>query len=439
MSRITIHLSAVLLLIASSMNLLHGKSPVKEGAPSPNDTIVVFFPVSCSDAAPYIEKHQAEMDRFMAAILELHQSGQLECVQINGYACLIGPHDRCVYVAGKRAASLAGYISAHSGIPSSLITVNETDIAWKRLFSLVEGDTKVPMQDEVLKTLQDTPLWIFDKDGRVVDGRKKRLMEIDYGRAFVYMRDNFFPKMRYASAYIVLRQDETQSTDEDSAVAATLPEMTATTAADSLVHAADNAVYEEPKTCDSVASDKTATAAAEPPSPYSSAGKETGDEQFRVRLKTNIPYWALVIPNIGVETRLGDRWSLDVPVFFSPYTVDKAYRFRIFSVQPGVRYWFSPDMNGHFIGLHLIGGAFNISVNDRLRYQDTDGAWGAGIDYGYELKFSRHWGMEFNIGIGYLWTRYETFYNIDNGASCGTSVLNYFGITRLGISLIYEL
>lgn len=38
------------------------------------------------------------------------------------------------------------------------------------------------MQDEVLKTLQDTPLWIFDKDGRVVDGRKKRLMEIDYGR-----------------------------------------------------------------------------------------------------------------------------------------------------------------------------------------------------------------------------------------------------------------
>ena len=105
MSRITIHLSAVLLLIASSMNLLHGKSPVKEDAPSPNDTIVVFFPVSCSDAAPYIEKHQAEMDRFMAAILELYQSGQLECVQINGYACLIGPKtDACMSPGNVRPA-----------------------------------------------------------------------------------------------------------------------------------------------------------------------------------------------------------------------------------------------------------------------------------------------------------------------------------------------
>ena len=96
-------------------------------------------------------------------------------------------------------------------------------------------------------------------------------------------------------------------------------------------------------------------------------------------------------------------------------------------------------MKGHFLGVHVTGAAFNFATDKQFRYQDTDGAWGAGIDYGYAVKFSRHWGMEFNIGVGYLWTKYETYYNIENGASCGTETLNYFGITRLGISLIYKL
>ena len=82
---------------------------------------------------------------------------------------------------------------------------------------------------------------------------------------------------------------------------------------------------------------------------------------------------------------------------------------------------------------------YNISVDKKYRYQDTDGVWGAGIDYGYALEFSKHWGMEFNIGVGYLWTKYQTYYNIENGAPCGISTHNYLGVTRLGISLIYKL
>ena len=159
----------------------------------------------------------------------------------------------------------------------------------------------------------------------------------------------------------------------------------------------------------------------------------------KVWLKTNIPYWALVVANLGVEVRLSDHWSLDIPVMYSPYTIAPTYRFRIFAVQPSARYWLKPDMTGHFFGIHATGGMFNISVNDTQRFQDINGAWGGGIDYGYALKFSKHWGMEFNIGIGYLWSRYETFYNIENGVSYNEATLNYFGITRLGISLIYKL
>ena len=44
-------------------------------------------------------------------------------------------------------------------------------------------------------------------------------------------------------------------------------------------------------------------------------------------------------------------------------------------------------MEGHFFGVHLHIGAFNIAVDDRNRYQSPDGFYGAGLSYGYMLPF----------------------------------------------------
>lgn len=159
----------------------------------------------------------------------------------------------------------------------------------------------------------------------------------------------------------------------------------------------------------------------------------------RWNLKTNIPFWALVVPNIAVEYRFADHWSVDVPIYYMAGTVARNYRFRTLAVQPSVRYWLKPEMNGHFFGVHLSAGQFNISVDKKNRYQDVNGMYGAGIDYGYALKFNDRWGMEFNIGAGYIYTKYNTYYNIDNGARFDTDRKNYFGVTRLGISVIYRI
>ena len=104
-----------------------------------------------------------------------------------------------------------------------------------------------------------------------------------------------------------------------------------------------------------------------------------------------------------------------------------------------MRYWLKPEWKGHFFGVHLTAGQFNISVDKNTRYQDVNGMYGVGIDYGYALKFTEHWGMEFNIGAGYIYTKYNSYYNIKNGACFDTSVKNYWGVTRCGISLIYRI
>ncbi len=174
--------------------------------------------------------------------------------------------------------------------------------------------------------------------------------------------------------------------------------------------------------------------AADTASPCGSAWKAG-----RWNIKTNIPFWALVVPNIAVEYRFADHWSVDIPIYYMPVTVARNYRFRTLAVSPSVRYRLKPAVNGHFFGVHLIAGQFNIAVDKKCRYQDAGGMFGAGLDYGYALKFTDHWGMECNIGAGYIYTRYNTYYNTKNGACFDTSRKNYFGVTRFGISLIYRI
>lgn len=167
--------------------------------------------------------------------------------------------------------------------------------------------------------------------------------------------------------------------------------------------------------------------------------EKTRWEDSRWRVKTNLPAWALVVTNLAAEYRFSEHWSAELPVYFSAWTISNTYRFRTFSTQPSVRYWLSPEWKGHFFGVHLTAGQFNISTDSKFRYQDANGMYGMGFDYGYAMKFSEKWGLEFNIGAGLIHTKYNVYYNIRNGARFDTRIKNYWGITRVGISLIYTI
>lgn len=382
------------------------------------DSVTIYFSLDCTDILPYLKQNEGMMDGFMAALNEAWTSGRLKTVEIRAFSCLIGTEANCRKVADRRADNLASYIAGQSGIPKETISIAETDIAWDKLYDMVSRDSSMPGKDDVLKIIKETPVFIYDNDGKIIDGRKNRLMEVGEGEAFRYMRDGFFPEMRYASA-LILTEEPVEAAKEEPA-------------------RQEPAVEQEPVIEEEVpAIEEEPVVREEPVAAEEIIEPEIFDS--KVLIKTNIPYWGLVVPNLAVEIKLADHWSLDIPVFYSPFTVADNYRFRTFTLQPGVRYWLKPQMKGHFFGVHVTGGMYNISVDKKYRYQDTDGVWGAGIDYGYALEFSKHWGMEFNIGVGYLWTKYQTYYNIENGAPCGISTHNYLGVTRLGISLIYKL
>lgn len=157
-----------------------------------------------------------------------------------------------------------------------------------------------------------------------------------------------------------------------------------------------------------------------------------------VAVKTNLAAWAGTIMNLAADVQVSEHFSVELPVLWCPWYVSDKHAVKTFTIQPEARYWLSKPGKGHFFSVHAHVGWFNVKWN-RDRYQDTDRPLlGAGISYGYLLPFNAHWAGEFTLGAGYANMRYDTYYNIDNGARIDTRTKNYWGITRVGLSVVYR-
>lgn len=421
----------------------------------PEDSITVHYPSGYRYVIPSYNGNAAALDSVITKVRSYMDENRDFEVIIRSYSSPDGDLRSNNRLTRLRGDSLASYIIRYTGIDPGKVTCEPEGIGYDILRTLVEKDTQVPDREQVLDALRTVPETVEYAPGMVKEQLKVRLLTIAGGRAYAYMKQHMFPKLRNSMTVLLivrrrdagepLRQYIPESVPEvyalsaregDPILAAQRPAVVAGDRGGASVVPADSAVAVAPEADSAVA----VVPAVDSGKTVSGRKKSSFTwESSRWWLKTNLPFYALVVPNLAVEVRLADQWSLDIPVFYSPYTVARNYRYRVFALQPSARYWLKPGMKGHFFGVHLLGGMFNISVDERNRYQDTDGMWGAGLDYGYALKFSKHWGMEFNIGVGYIWTRYDTFYNVENGISWDTSTANYLGITRLGISLIYKL
>ncbi len=156
-------------------------------------------------------------------------------------------------------------------------------------------------------------------------------------------------------------------------------------------------------------------------------------------LKTNIAYDAIGVLNLDYEVQVHSRMTVDIPVMWSLWDAKPDKALRIAAIQPELRWWMGQETGkGHFFGLHAHVGWYNLKWDDR-RYQDTGRPLaGAGLSYGYKLPLSEHWGAEFTVGLGYANMKYDTYYNIDNGAQIDTRVRHYWGPTKVGVSLVYR-
>lgn len=162
-------------------------------------------------------------------------------------------------------------------------------------------------------------------------------------------------------------------------------------------------------------------------------------------VKTNLLSDATATMNLGVETAVAPKWTLDLSGNYNPWNFPDYRKQKQWMVQPEARYWLCEAFNGHFIGAHLLGGEFNMSkpffpfslykqLNDS-RYEGW--MYGIGLGYGYQWILSPRWSIEAEIGAGYIGTQYEKYECIRCGELVEEGVSNKFSITKLSVSIIF--
>lgn len=184
---------------------------------------------------------------------------------------------------------------------------------------------------------------------------------------------------------------------------------------------------------------KKDVAQAKPGKRKSSKSKsDSADSENYIALKTNLPFLAVAIQNLSLEVKVHKHISIDFPVMWSIGDLEREHGIRTIAFQPEGRWWLKAAGKGHFFGVHVHAAWFNLKWEDTRYQTEKQPLLGAGISYGYKLPFSEHWGAEFNLGAGYANMKYNTYYNIENGAKLDTRKRNYWGITRAGASLVYR-
>lgn len=168
-----------------------------------------------------------------------------------------------------------------------------------------------------------------------------------------------------------------------------------------------------------------------------------------VAIKTNLLYDATATVNLGAELKVAPKWSIDLSGNINAWSFSHGQRWKHWLVQPEVRYWLCDATSGHFFAAHALGGQFNfghlgfahdilgIKFSD-LRDQRFQGWYtGVGVGYGYSWILGKHWNLEAEIALGWVYAHYDIFECEGCGRKTGKGHKNLFMPTKAALNLVY--
>lgn len=241
--------------------------------------ICVGFRVNSSEIALDYGDNASNLAEIVGLLTDVQRNPNMEITGVSfcGSASPEGKSLQNKQLVVDRCASLEHYIRQRVDLPDSVVFKSDKTDVWQKLAIYVER-TDMPHKDDVLYQIRQTPEYTYNAKGTLVDSRKKRLMDMNFGRTWNYMLREFFPLIRNASVLMVyIKQNETKQTE--------IPQEVKTP-----VQSVDTIPQET--------------------SPEETQPMPAAKSSRYFAIKTNMLYDALAIPNVGVEVSLGRRWSL---------------------------------------------------------------------------------------------------------------------------------
>ena len=315
----------------------------------------------------------------------------------------------------KRANVLFDYLAQYGELPDSLTSFVYLGRDWNGLADLVESDPDVPYRDETLEYLRDIAAR-SEGGEKLADNNVGRLSRFKGGEPYRYMYRELFPEIRASRLHLWYEKQRNPI----------------------YVPIVEAPVY----LLDKPGSMLTRTFV--PP---------VLEKPFYMALKTNMLYDILLVPNVSVEFYLGRNWSVAGGWMHGWWKSDPAHWYwRLYGGDLTLRRWFGhrageKPLTGHHLGVYSQAFTYDFENGGRGYMGGQPGGtildralWSAGIEYGYSLPVARRLNLDFTIGLGWIGGKYHEYLPMDG---CyvwqSTSRLDYFGPTRLEVSLVWLL
>ena len=154
-----------------------------------------------------------ELMRLLAAV-KADPDARLKNIRITSSASPEGPYKHNVELSIERGKTLIKLIKKQDPtLNDDIFVITSLGEAWDGAIKAVEeGD--MPHKDEALEIMRNTPENVI-KDGKVVDTRKRQMMNLAGGTVWRYMIENYFPSLRQTSVFVVFKTKRLVSTLEE--------------------------------------------------------------------------------------------------------------------------------------------------------------------------------------------------------------------------------
>lgn len=168
--------------------------------------------------------------------------------------------------------------------------------------------------------------------------------------------------------------------------------------------------------------------------------------QAQVAIKNNLLYDVNRTPNLGVEVGLSRKSTAQIFYGLNPWKYSDNKQMRHWLVMPEYRWWTCSKFNGHFFGIHAMGGEFNVQgiddtfglIKEDIKNKHYEGWYvGGGITYGYQWILGKHWNLEASVGFGYDYIQFKEYECGECGSFKRKDHTNYIGPTKLALSMLY--
>ena len=331
-------------------------------------------------------------------------------------------------VAKRRGERLRDYLKETLVLPDSIFTVSSAGEDWQGLASLIAKE-KTPWRNKALQIIRHTPEWVT-RNGKVVDGRKRQLQNLDGGKAWKYMLDNHFYTLRTGA--VVVCEVKTLAAESTPSAA----------------EASQEQARSEQARLESASQQQASQSPSSPPFPAIPSQVHPESQSPPVAsyfaLKSNLLYDALLVPNLALEASIGSGWTLGAGGMFAWWSKDAKHRYwRIYGGDLEIRKYFgalskSKPLQGHHLGIY--GDFLTYDFEFGAKGYQSKVTYAAGIRYGYSHPIGKRLNLDFALGIGYLHSNYKTYVPKDG---CyvyqETKKRKWLGPTQAEISLVWLL